>query len=67
MKLLLLLLGLLKNVLHKTSFMSIGPCNIVIVDEQKTNLKSLAILFHFLCAQLSTSHQTHTTTYHNLR
>ena len=31
--------------------MFIGPCVIVIVEEQKTNLISLAILFHFLCAQ----------------
>ena len=29
----------------------IGPCIIVIVEEWKTNLMSLAILFHFLCAQ----------------
>ena len=32
--------------------MFIGPCIIVIVEEWKTNLMSLAILFHFLCAQL---------------
>ena len=31
--------------------MFIGPCIIVMVEEQKTNLTSLAILFHFLCAQ----------------
>jgi len=31
--------------------MFIGPCIIVIVEEQKTNLMSLAILFHFLCTQ----------------
>ena len=31
--------------------MFIGPCIIVIVEERKTNLMSLAILFHFLCAQ----------------
>ena len=31
--------------------MLIGPCIIVIVEEWKTNLISLAILFHFLCAQ----------------
>jgi len=31
--------------------MFIGPCIIVIVEEQKTNLMSLAILFHFLCVQ----------------
>ena len=30
--------------------MFIGPCVIVIVEEWKTNLMSLAILFHFLCA-----------------
>ena len=31
--------------------MFIGPCNIAIVDEWKTSLMSLAILFHLLCAQ----------------
>ena len=31
--------------------MFIGPCIIEIVDEWKTNLKSLATLFHLLCAQ----------------
>jgi len=31
--------------------MFIGPCIIVIVEEQETNLISLAILFHLLCAQ----------------
>ena len=31
--------------------MFIGPCIIVIVEEWKTNLMALAILFHFLCAQ----------------
>jgi len=31
--------------------MLIGLCIIVIVEEWKTNLMSLAILFHFLCAQ----------------
>ena len=31
--------------------MLIGPCIIVIVEEEKINLMSLAILFHFLCAQ----------------
>ena len=31
--------------------MFIGPCIIVIVEDWKTNLLSLAILFHFLCAQ----------------
>ena len=29
----------------------IGPCIIAIVDEWKTNLMSLAVLFHLLCAQ----------------
>ena len=31
--------------------MFIGPCIIVIGEESKTNLMSLAILFHFLCTQ----------------
>ena len=31
--------------------MFIGPCIIVIVEEWKTNLMSLATLFHFLCVQ----------------
>ena len=31
--------------------MFIGLCIIVIVEEWKTNLMSLAVLFHFLCAQ----------------
>ena len=31
--------------------MFIGPCIIAIVDEWKTNVMSLAILFHLLCAQ----------------
>jgi hypothetical protein len=31
--------------------MFIGPCIIVTVEEQKTYLMSLAILFNFLCAQ----------------
>jgi len=30
--------------------MFIGPCIIAIVDEWKTNMMSLAILFHLLCA-----------------
>ena len=34
-----------------TNLMFIGPCIFVIVEELKTNLMSLAILFHFLCAQ----------------
>jgi len=29
----------------------IGPCIIVIVENKKTNLMSLVVLFHFLCAQ----------------
>ena len=33
------------------NLMFIGPCIIVIIEEWKTNLMSLAILFHFLCAQ----------------
>ena len=33
------------------NLMFIGPCVIVIVEEWKTNLMSLAILFHFLCVQ----------------
>ena len=33
------------------NLMFIGPCIIVIVEEWKTDLMSLAILFHFLCAQ----------------
>ena len=35
----------------KWHLMFIGPCVIVIVEEWKTDLMSLAILFHFLCAQ----------------
>ena len=31
--------------------MFIGPCIITIFDEWKTNMMSLAILFHLLCAQ----------------
>ena len=33
------------------NIMFIGSCFIVIVEEWKTNLMSLAILFHFLCAE----------------
>ena len=46
-----------KRCLHKVSgrgmlhLMFIGPCIIAIVDEWKTNLMSLAILLHLLCAQ----------------
>ena len=43
-------LGVLWNrVLREIMF--IEPCIIAIVDEWKTNLMSLAILFHLLCAQ----------------
>ena len=34
-----------------TNLMFIGPCIIAIFDEWNTNLMSLAILFHLLCAQ----------------
>ena len=37
--------------LRNVNPMFIGPCIIAIVDEWKTNLMSLAILFHLLCAQ----------------
>ena len=44
-----------KQMITKTkeivNLMFIGPCIIVTVEEWKTNLMSLAILFHFLCAQ----------------
>ena len=33
------------------NLMFTGPCIFVIVEEQETNLMSLALLFHFLCAQ----------------
>ena len=36
---------------HFDCLMFIGPCIIVIAEEWKTNLMSLAILFHFLCVQ----------------
>ena len=35
----------------KHYLMFIGPCIILIVEELKTNMMSLAILFHFLCAK----------------
>ena len=41
-------------VFHKwtmLNIMFIGPCIIAIVEEWKTNLMSLAIFFHLLCAQ----------------
>ena len=37
--------------LIRTNLMFIGPCIIAIVEEWKTNLMSLAILFHVLWAQ----------------
>ena len=44
--------SILKNVDYVLMFlMFIGPCIVVIVEEWKTNLMSLLILFHFLCAQ----------------
>jgi len=46
--------------------MFIGPCIIVIVEERKTNLMSLAILFHFLFAPLNTS-RTKSPTHNELR
>ena len=36
---------------NQVDSMFIGPCIIVILEEWKTNLMSLAILFHLLCAQ----------------
>ena len=41
----------LKIMIAVVNLMFIGPCVIVIVEEWKTNSMSLAILFHFLCAQ----------------
>ena len=46
--------------IHTMNLMFIGPCIIVIVEEWKTNLISLAILFHFLCVQ-HVSHQSSNT------
>ena len=52
------------------NLMFIGPCIIAIVDEWKTNLMSLVILFHLLCAQhvsdinISTKYQTNNEKYH---
>ena len=40
---------LLRNIFAHLMF--IGPCIIVIAEERKTNLMSLAVLLHFLCAQ----------------
>jgi len=39
---------LIANKQHLFNLMFIEPCTIVIVEESKTNLMSLAILFHFL-------------------
>jgi len=42
----------LKSLLKITyTLMFTGPYIIVIVEEQKSNLMSVAILFHFLCPQ----------------
>ena len=38
--------------------MFIGPCIIAIVEEWKTNLMTLAILFHLLCAQAEPAKRT---------
>ena len=40
-----------RNQTFNVNLMFIGPCIIAIFDEWKTNLMSLAILFHLLCAQ----------------
>ena len=45
------LLVLAESVLVYVYLMFIGPCIIAIVEEWKTNLMSLTILFHLLCAQ----------------
>ena len=42
---------ILKWISNEGNLMFIGPCIIAIVDEWKTNLMSLAISFHLLCAQ----------------
>ena len=42
---------LLKWIFTNVYLIFIGPCIIAIVEEWNTNLLSLAILFHFLCAQ----------------
>ena len=41
----------LTNMVTFVNLMFIGPCIIAIIDEWKTNLMSLAILFYLLCAQ----------------
>jgi hypothetical protein len=46
-----LLFSLIFNDYSHLYLMFIGPCIIVIVEEWKTSLMSLAILFPFLCAQ----------------
>ena len=43
--------NLLRRISTFQTLMFIGPCIIVVVEEWETNLMSLAILFHFLCAQ----------------
>jgi hypothetical protein len=43
--------AILCEMLNKLNLMFIGACIIVIVEEWKTNLMSLAVLFDFLCAQ----------------
>ena len=40
-----------KSEILNCCLMFVGPCIIVIVEVEKTNLMSLAILFHFLCVQ----------------
>jgi len=37
--------------INESHLMFIAPCITVIVEEHKTNLLSLAILFHLLCTQ----------------
>jgi len=46
-----ILMELVVNCKLIAHFVYIGPCIAVIVEEYKTNLMSLAVLFHFLCAQ----------------
>ena len=46
-----LIFTITNNVSTEIVITFIGPCIIVIAEEWKTNLMSLAILFHFLCAQ----------------
>ena len=42
---------LCRSIHNRQYLMFIGPCIIAIVEEWETNLMSLAILFHLLCAQ----------------